>query len=102
MRLALPQCHPSVSRRLDWGEGFHRDGQLQFPTDVRDFPFYPTKPMGDTPRKSHVMMIAGRETCTAGGRFVPAWPFWAGWGQIERSGVRGGTGHGAACRLAIG
>ena len=85
MRLALPQCHPSVSRRLDWGEGFHRDGQLQFPKGVGDFPFYPTKPMGDTPRKSHVMMKAGRilpggevGNLHCRGRFVPAWPFWAG------------------------
>ena len=58
--MRLPLCHPSVPRRLDWGEGFHRDGQLQFPMDFMDFPFYPTKPMGDAPRKSHVMMKAGR------------------------------------------
>lgn len=28
--------------------------------DAMDFPFYPTKPVGDAPRKSHVMMETGR------------------------------------------
>lgn len=40
-------------------------------------------------------------TCTAGGRFVPAWPIWTGWGQVGRSGVRGGRRHGAACSLPL-